>query len=163
MSLTNSDARIHGKKDSIIIKILIAEDNVLIADMLENFLMSEDFDVCGVAGSVSEAVALADLHKPDLGIFDFRLADGECGAQIRPLMKDPDSMGILYVSGDPLNTRLTSADGEAYIQKPYRMSDLTCALHIIQEMKTNNNFSPSLFPKSFHLLENSPASYRSSA
>ena len=95
-------------------KVLIAEDNVLIADMLEYFLISEGFDVCGVARDVSEAVALADLHKPDLGVFDFRLAAGECGAHIRPRMKDPGSIGILYVSGDPLNTRLTSADGEAY-------------------------------------------------
>lgn len=145
------------------IKILIAEDNVLIADMLENFLLSEGFDVCGVAGNVSEAVALADLHKPDVGVFDFRLADGECAVQIRPLMKDPASMKILYVSGDPLNTRLTHADGEAYIQKPYGMYDLSRALRIIQEMKKNDNISPSLFPKSFHLLENSVGGHRTSA
>lgn len=144
-------------------KILIAEDNVIIADMLENYLISEGFDVCGVAANVSEAVAMADSHKPDVGVFDFRLAGGERGSQIRPLMKNPYSMGILYVSGDPLNDRLTSADGEAYIQKPYGMKDLSRALTIIQDMKTNKNVSESLFPKSFHLLENADGNHRKSA
>jgi DNA-binding response OmpR family regulator len=135
-------------------KVLIAEDNILIAEMLEMFLTSEGFDVCGVASNVNEAVALVELHQPDLGIFDFRLAGGECGSEIRPRVRGPNDMKILYVSGDPLDTKLTRSDGEAYIQKPYGMKDLSNALSIIQEMKTNTNISPSVFPKSLHFLKN---------
>ncbi len=134
-------------------KVLIAEDSVIIADMLEDFLISEGYDVCGIASSVHEAVLLADLHKPDLAVLDFRLADGEYGSQIRPLLKDKISMGILYVSGDPLMNKLTSVDGEAYIQKPYGMADLSRALSIIHDIKTNIIVSPSSFPKGFHLLK----------
>lgn len=135
------------------LKVLIAEDNVLIADMLESFLISEGYDVCGLASTVNEAVKLANPHKPDLAVLDFRLADGEYGSQIRPLLKDKISMGILYVSGDTLSKKLTKADGDAYIQKPYGMYDLVKALRIIQDIKTNIIVSPSSFPKSFHLFK----------
>ena len=63
-------------------KVLIAEDNVLIADMLEDFLVSGGYEVCGIARTVDEAVALADLHKPDLAVLDFRLADGGYGRKL---------------------------------------------------------------------------------
>ncbi len=134
------------------LKVLVAEDNLLLADMLEDFLISEGYDVCGLARTVDEAVKLADLHKPDLAVLDFRLAGGEYGSQIRPLLKDKINMGILYVSGDPLAGKLSTIDGDAYIQKPYGMNDLSRALRIIQEIRTNVTASPEVFPKGFHLL-----------
>jgi DNA-binding response OmpR family regulator len=85
---------------------------------------------------VSEAVILADLYQPDIAILDYRLANGDFSSQIRPLLKDKVTMGILYVSGDPLNTILTKNDGDAYIQKPYGMHDIIRALTIILEMKS---------------------------
>lgn len=135
------------------LKVLIAEDNVLLADMLEDFLTSESFNVCGLARTVDEAVKLADSHNPDLAVLDFRLADGELSSQIRPLLKNETTMGILYVSGDPLNHKLTKADGDAYIQKPYGMYDLVKALRTVQKLKTGANIPPASFPKGFHLLE----------
>lgn len=135
------------------LKVLIVEDNVLLADMLEDFLVSQGCDVCGLARTVKEAVGLADLHQPDLAVLDFRLAHGEFAPSIRPLLKDKNSMGILYVSGDPLTGYLTKADGDAYIQKPYGMYDLLRALRLVQDIKAKNHISPSVFPKGFHLLK----------
>ncbi len=136
------------------LKLLIVEDSVLLADMLEGFFVSNGFDVCGVAYTVKEAVTLADIHKPDLAVLDFRLSHGEYGSQIRPLLKNK-SLGILYVSGDPLQNRLTKVDGDAYIQKPYGMFDLIRALQIVYDIKTDVDISPSRFPKGFHLLQDS--------
>ena len=135
------------------LKVLVAEDSVLVADMLEDFLTIKGYDVCGLARTVDEAVQLADRYEPDLAVFDFRLAGGGYGSQIRPLMKDGSNMGILYVSGDPLTDKLTKADGDAYIQKPYGLEDLCSALHIVREVKTNGKVFPSAFPKGFHLFE----------
>lgn len=133
------------------LKVLIAEDNVLIADMLEYFLNSEGYDVCGIAATVDEAVALADLHKPDLAVLDFRL-DGGFGSEIRARTKDKDSMKILFVSGDTLGEKLTPREGEAYIQKPYGMKDISSALRIIQQMKNNGTPPFSELPKGLHLV-----------
>jgi len=135
------------------LKVLVAEDSVLIADMLEDILASQGYDVCGMARTVGEAVILADLHNPDLAVLDFRLADGEFGSQIRPLLKDKETMGILYVSGDPLGDILTSLDGDAYIQKPYGIDDLIRALRAVREIKTTGQPSGHHCPKSLHLLK----------
>ncbi len=135
------------------LKVLIAEDNILLADLLGDYLTSQNYDVCGLAHTVDEAVALADLHKPDIAVFDFRLSNGEFGSQIRERMQDKKSMAIIYVSGDPLDNKLSREDGDAYIQKPYGMKDLSRALQIVAEMKQQRDVSNLVHPKGFHLLE----------
>ncbi len=57
-------------------KVLIVEDDLMIADMLEEVLLAHNYCVCGIATTVTEAVALALREKPDLAIVDLRLADG---------------------------------------------------------------------------------------
>jgi hypothetical protein len=42
-------------------KILIAEDDLLIADMVEECLIVSEYEVCGIARTVIEAVALGRL------------------------------------------------------------------------------------------------------
>jgi DNA-binding response OmpR family regulator len=135
------------------LKVLVAEDSVLIADMLEDILLAQGYDVCGMARTVGEAVFLADLHNPDLAVLDFRLANGEFGSQIRPLLKDKQTMGILYVSGDPLGEVLTNLDGDAYIQKPYGIDDLIRALRAVREIKLTGQPSGYRCPKGLHLLK----------
>ncbi|MEX1037187.1 MAG: response regulator [Sneathiella sp.] len=135
------------------LKVIVVEDSVLIADMLEDFLVLKGYNVCGLARTVDEAVELADHCKPDLAVLDFRLAGGGYGSQIRPLLNDKTGMGILYVSGDPLIDKLTKDDGDAYIQKPYGLEDLDSALNIVRKIKTNVTVSPSTFPRGFHLLK----------
>lgn len=134
------------------LKVLIAEDDILIADILEDFLVAGGYDVCGVASTVDNAVTLADLHQPDLAVLDFRLADGGYGTQIRPRLKNRNNVGILYATGDGLHNELTIADGEAYLQKPYRMKDILSALRIVDEIKKTGANS-SVCPRNFHILK----------
>lgn len=133
------------------LKVLVAEDNILLADVIEDFLVSGGYYVCGVANTIEEAVALADRHQPDLGVFDFRLAGGKYGSQILPRLQDKRSMGILFASGDSLENMLSSADGVGYIQKPYSEKELLHALAIVRAIKTHAPV-PANFPKGFHLL-----------
>jgi len=57
-----------------VLKILIAEDNLMIADMAQDFLAGSGYEVCGIARTVGEAVTLARHHHPDLALIDLRLA-----------------------------------------------------------------------------------------
>jgi len=144
------------------LKVLITEDNLILADMLEGYLIDQGYDVCGLASTVDEAVRLADAHKPELAVFDYRLQDGY-STQIRSCIKDKDGMGILYASGDSLKNKLTKNDGDAYIQKPYGMNDLVQALRIVHELKATGDVSSYIFPNTFRLLEDSAAVRRLSA
>ena len=61
---------------------MIAEDDPLMAGMLEETLVANGYDVCGTAGTVEKAVELGERYKPDLAVLDIRLADGGLGTEI---------------------------------------------------------------------------------
>ena len=136
------------------IKVLIAEDSVILADILEFFLESDGYEVCGVASTVDEAVALADLHRPDIGIFDFRLADGGSGTDIPRRMKDSTGLGVLYATGNEMSDEMRDAEGIAYIQKPYTKKDVLDALKIVSSISARGEAAPRVLPINFHLLAN---------
>jgi two-component system, response regulator PdtaR len=62
--------------------VMIAEDDLFMADMLEEALAASGYEVCGIARTVEKAVELAERHKPDLAILDIRLANGGLGTDI---------------------------------------------------------------------------------
>jgi DNA-binding response OmpR family regulator len=134
------------------LKILIAEDELLTADLLEDVLIANGYDVCGIARTVDEGVALGELHKPDLAVLDVRLARGGRGPEIARRLDSRGKLGILYATGDDARiSTLTLADGEASIAKPYRPEDIVRALVLVREMVTLGTATPP-FPSGFRLL-----------
>src|ERR1700732_3027109 len=95
------------------LKVMIAEDDLIMADMLEDVLIGNGYDVCGIARTVEKAVELGERHKPDLAILDIRLADGGFGMEIATRLNRHGSLGVLYASGNAGQMGLTKADGEA--------------------------------------------------
>lgn len=145
------------------LKVLIAEDELMIADLLEETLIMSGYEVCGIARTVDEAVALADLHKPDLAVLDVRLAQGNRGPDIARRLSDRGTIGILYATGeDARHSTLTLADGSASITKPYQVEDVARALSIVREIMTLGTATPP-FPPGFRLLpESAPSSAHAS-
>jgi DNA-binding response OmpR family regulator len=134
-----------------VLKVLIAEDDLMIADMVEEVLVGNGYAVCGIARTVADAVALGRRNRPELAIIDMRLADGglgtEIAAQLRPLFR----LGVLYASGNIELVMRTAADGDACIAKPYRFPDLLRSLEIVTDIVATGVASPP-FPRGFHLL-----------
>jgi two-component system, response regulator PdtaR len=141
------------------LKVLIAEDELMIADLLEETLVMSGYEVCGIARTVDEAVALAELHNPDLAVFDVRLARGGRGPEIARRLSGRGMPGILYATGDDVrHSTLTLADGSASLAKPYRVEDVVPALVIVREIMTLGTATPP-FPLGFRLLpESAPLS-----
>src|ERR1700677_1168245 len=106
------------------LKVLIAEDDLMIADMAEEILVERGYEVCGIARTVAEAVALGRRHKPDLAIIDLRLADGELGTEIAARLSHLDRVAVLYTAGNMGQILLTAASGHACLAKPYHGTDL---------------------------------------
>jgi DNA-binding response OmpR family regulator len=132
--------------------ILIVEDNYMIADMVEDTLITNGYEVCGIADSVAEGVALYRQYKPGLIIIDLRLGNGELGTQLIPKIRPFGKVGILYVTGNSCEFQLSRDDGHACLSKPYRSSDLLQALRIVTELAQTGQATPP-FPAGFHLLE----------
>ena len=139
------------------LKVLIAEDELMIADLLEEGLVESGYEVCGIARTVDVAVALAELHKPDLAVFDVRLAGGGRGPEIVQRLGSAARFGILYTTGNiARQSTLTRADGIAWLAKPYRTEDVVRALVIVREVMMGGTATPP-FPSSFHLLSEAQA------
>ena len=69
------------------LKVVIAEDDFLIADMIKDILAANGYDVCGIARNVADAVSLIQLHKPDLAVLDVRLPGADLGLVRRVLRR----------------------------------------------------------------------------
>jgi CheY-like chemotaxis protein len=133
------------------VRVLIAEDNLIIADMVEMILISAGYEVCGIARTVAEAVELARSHKPDLAVIDIRLAERGLGTEIAAQLSDLPKLGVLYTSGNLLDTVLTTIDGHACLAKPYGSADLVRSLEIVSDLVAVGAALPP-FPRRFRLL-----------
>jgi DNA-binding response OmpR family regulator len=113
--------------------VLIVEDNLLIADGLETMLIWGGYSVCGIASTVAEAVVLANTCRPDLAVLDLRLKYGELGSEIIPLLTECGRIGILYTTGND-DMRLTKADGDVCLRKPYQFRDVVESLEVVKQI-----------------------------
>jgi DNA-binding response OmpR family regulator len=133
------------------VKVLIAEDDLMIADATEEVLVKSGYEVCGIARTVAAAVALGRHHKPDLAVIDLRLADGGLGTEIPPQLRTLGRVGVLYATGNIAHVMLTDADGDACLAKPYRVVDLLRSLELVAEIVATGSASPP-FPRGFRVL-----------
>ena len=133
-------------------KVIIAEDDLMIADLLEDVLVGAGYDVCGIASTVAQAVELCDEHRPDLAVLDVRLADGDRGTDIARRVKSRHKLGILYATANAGASMLTASDGEGCVIKPYQPADIVRALQIVHDM-INIGKASKPFPRNFQILQ----------
>jgi CheY-like chemotaxis protein len=137
------------------LKVLIAEDDLMIADAAEGALIEGGYEVCGIARTVAEAVELGRIHKPDLAVIDMRLADGGLGSEIASQLNALGRLGVLYATGNTALITQTEATGEACIVKPYSSAALVRGLEIVADIvATGKSTQP--FPRGFQLLPMPP-------
>ncbi|WP_084437894.1 response regulator [Niveispirillum irakense] len=109
------------------LKILICEDETLIALGLAAVLEDGGHEVCGICGTADDAVDAAAEQRPDLVLMDIMLRgtrDGlDAAAEIRRRLDIPC---LMMSANDPalLRDRLTEIQAIGFIPKPYSPNDL---------------------------------------
>lgn len=130
--------------------VLIAEDDLVMADMVELALAKAGYTVCGIARTVAEAVILANERTPDLAVIDMRLANGGLGTEIAAAGA-LNGVGILYATGNASTVVMAGAAGQACLTKPYTFPDLLRSLELVEGMKKSGSAWPP-FPRGFRIL-----------
>jgi two-component system, response regulator PdtaR len=108
-------------------RIMIAEDDYLIASEMEGALREAGFEVVGIAASTKEVLELASVHRPLLVVMDVRLSGQRDGVDAAI---DLFSLhGIRCVFATAHHTPQTRARAEpanplAWVSKPYTMPSL---------------------------------------
>jgi DNA-binding response OmpR family regulator len=107
-------------------RVLVVEDESLIALLLAEQLESEGFEVVGPATTVAKALRLLDKESCDLALLDIRL-----GAQsAEPVANALRARGTPFVtvSGYAPDQRAAAFEGAPMLVKPVRMKTLMTEL-----------------------------------
>lgn len=108
------------------LRILVVEDESMIALALEEAIVQMGHSVCATAGTEAEAVAAAYQTHPDLMIVDSRLRIGSGIAAMRKILSKR-YIPHIYVSGDSLVAE--DLDHQAVIlRKPFSDDELSAAI-----------------------------------
>lgn len=110
-------------------KILIVDDEFLIAEQLKSILSLMGHDVCDTAATGPEAVEIAKREKPDIALIDVRLVgemDGiDTAEAILSFRKIPIMFMSGYTEGDrEAESRMKAMDPVACFNKPLKASDI---------------------------------------
>lgn len=81
-------------------KLLIVEDEALIAMHLEVLVTQLGHHVCAIAHSADEAVVEAGLHRPDLALMDIHLAHGSSGIVAACKLHDLYGIRCIFLTGN---------------------------------------------------------------
>ena len=114
------------------VRILVAEDNDLVALTLEEQLKGIGHEVLGIARTGAEAIELAAKLNPDLMIMDIRMPeiDGtEAAARINAANPTPIIMLTAYTDRDTIR-KAENAGALGYLVKPVNEAELSPAINI---------------------------------
>lgn len=80
-------------------RVLVVDDHILFRQGLVSLLQSEpDFEVIGQAGTLTEAIEMAQELKPDTILMDFELPDGTGAEATRPILADNPDCKIIFLT-----------------------------------------------------------------
>ncbi len=120
-----------GKK--FIFRILVVDDEILIARNLQRTLVDLGHEVLDVACSGEDAIEKVGLLKPDLVFMDIRLASGMDGIEAARLIRDRFRAPVVFLTAYADEDTLSRARGVApygYLVKPVAERDV----RIVTEM-----------------------------
>jgi two-component system, response regulator PdtaR len=111
-------------------RILIVEDDALLASYVEDVIVWSGFGLAGIAASGNQALSLADLHRPQLALVDIQLP-GVDGIELACLLRLNFNVPTIFMSGrDDPATRLRAAAAQplGFLPKPFVPSQVFNAI-----------------------------------
>ena len=120
-------------------RILVVEDEWLIATEIEYALETAGYEIVGLAMSADEAVRLAQQHRPDLIIMDIRMHGSRDGVDAALEIWQRLRLRSMFASAhiDPqMRERASQANPAGWLGKPFSSGQLLQALELaLQALK----------------------------
>ncbi|MES2097872.1 MAG: response regulator [Pseudomonadota bacterium] len=144
---------VFGTRKRVITRLLLVEDEPLVAFDNEHMLTEEGFEVVATVDRVSDALAVlnakADVH---LVLCDISLADGS-GIDVAKAAHAA-GVAVIFVTGE------CPAEGRAFargcLAKPFRAADLLAAIAAV-DGQAQGRTRPKRLPRGFSLFEQEEA------
>ncbi len=100
------------------LKVLVVEDELVLAMELETNLLELGQQVIGLAGDAEEALSLANGTTPDVALVDLNLRDGLTGPQIARALVEQYGAVVVFVTATPGQIPSDYAGALGAITKP---------------------------------------------
>jgi len=114
-------------------KVLIVDDEVVVAEDIRRQLRSIGYLVVGVVSSGADAIRLAGEHLPDLILMDIKLKGPMDGIETARTIQQQYEIPVIYLTAfadDDTLQRARQTLPLAYLIKPFVSSDLRAALEL---------------------------------
>lgn len=111
-------------------KVMIVEDEMLLAMELESEVELEGHEVTGLAMSRTQAMEQLAASKPDFAFVDIHLMDGPTGIDVGRTLA-AEHVPFVFVSGNIRKLPGDFAGALGAIEKPYTMNGMKSALNYI--------------------------------
>lgn len=108
-------------------RILVVEDDFLVATQLESALTDAGFEVVGVASSGQDAIELAMTERPRLAVMDVRLAGDRDGIDTALTLFADHGIRCVFATAhhdEHARRRAEPAVPLGWLAKPYTMASL---------------------------------------
>ena len=108
------------------LRVLVIEDDALIALLLAELLASMGHDVCATAATEAEALIAAIRYRPDLMIVDAGLGRGSGVSAVEEILR-AGPVAHVFISGDAGRVYTRKPDA-VVVRKPFREAELARAI-----------------------------------
>lgn len=112
-------------------KILIVEDEVLIANFILKMLQKEGFSNLEIANDVETAKAKFNSFRPDIILLDINLEESNTGIDLAA-KKNEDAKIIYLTAQNDIETikKAIATNPISYLTKPIKKPDLLAAINL---------------------------------
>jgi DNA-binding response OmpR family regulator len=120
-------------------RILIVEDNYIVAVELEVGLLDAGFEVTGIADSAATAISFAAEQHPTLAIMDVRLRGKRDGVDAAVEMFKASGVRCIFATANQeteLQDRARAAAPLGWLSKPYPVDAVVAMIHsAVEELR----------------------------
>lgn len=122
-------------------RILVVEDEQIVALDLQLVLEDMGYVVIGTAASADEAWRKACEDRPDLVLMDVRIEGASDGIQTAALLRAQHQIPIVYLTGnadDATLSRALATDPDGYLAKPFDAPTLRATIEVALRRHTTH-------------------------
>ncbi len=121
-------------------KILIIEDELVLAESIETYLSESGF-ICQCVSTLSEALDKIAYYDYECILLDLMLPDGDGFKILQELKQLSRTDGVIIISAkDTLATRIEGLNlgADDFLSKPFHLSELLARVHAVVRRKMFN-------------------------
>ena len=123
-------------------KILIVEDETIVALDIKHALIKLGFEVTGMVTNYDDAIACAQANRPDILLTDILLKDSKNGIAIAQELQKIAPIPIIYLtafSDDETISEAIKTDPISYMIKPFKRDELKSNILLAKYKMTKSN------------------------